>query len=365
MRSEEGQVDPVNGRRQAMKKILLTGASAGLLGATNTRAAQSTANSSIPGAVTIATDMDYQQDPDRWGTAEVAALFPGFEHMDVRTSGAIIRLRHGGSGPPLLLLHGNPENHVTWHKVAARLSKHYHVILPDLRGYGDSSLPDAGPDNINFSFRAMATDMVEVMKQLGYEKFFLAGHDRGGRTAHRLALDHPQSVTRIALLDVVPNYYVWTHPTKDWVIGTWHWGFMAQPEPFPERMIGAVPAEWFLKSRMALRGHTGLDFLTPVAFAEYVRCFTPKMIAASCRDYRACATVGFEHDTADKDRKIDMPALILWGARGQSPQRAREFIEIWNGFASDIRVSEGLQCGHYIQEELPDVIFDRFTKFFV
>ena len=214
---------------------------------------------------------DYGRDPTRWGSAEIASHFPGFAHLDMATSGAVIRLRHGGSGPPLLLLHGNPENHTCWYKIAARLAQSFHVVLPDLRGYGDSSLPEAGPDNINFSFRAMAQDMMEVMQQLGYGQFFLAGHDRGGRTAHRLCLDHPDRVLKVALLDVLPNYYVWTNTTKDWAIGTWHWGFMAQPEPFPERMIGAVPPEFFLKSRMVIRGGTGLGFLTDAALAEYVR----------------------------------------------------------------------------------------------
>jgi haloacetate dehalogenase len=308
---------------------------------------------------------DYERAPDKWGSPAVAAFFPGFKHLDMETSGAVIRLRHGGSGPPLLLLHGNPQNHVSWHRIAARLAKDYHVVLPDLRGYGDSSLPDPGPDNIHYSFRAMAQDAVEIMAHLGYEKFFLAGVDRGGRTAHRLCLDHPERVIKVCLMDVVPNHYVWTHPTKNWVIGTWHWAFMAQPEPFPERMIGAVPAEFFLKSRMTTRGGTGVDFFDPVAMAEYIRCYTPKTIAGSCRDYRATATSDFAIDTADKDRKIDMPAMIVWGARGQPPERAREFVQIWEQYASRIEHTEGFHCGHYIAEEIPDTLYDRFRTFFV
>jgi haloacetate dehalogenase len=182
----------------------------------------------------------------------MAAHFPGFKHLDMRTSGAVIRLRHGGSGPPLLLVHGNPENHTCCYKVAAKLAQHYHVVLPDLRGYGDSSLPDPGPNNINFSFREMACDLIEVMEQLGYQRFMVAGHDRGGRTTHRMCLDHPERVIKVCLMDIVPNYHVWTNITKNWVIGTWHWGFMAQPEPFPERLISAVPAEYFIKSRMMM-----------------------------------------------------------------------------------------------------------------
>jgi haloacetate dehalogenase len=168
---------------------------------------------------------DYSLDPARWGSAAMAAHFPGFKHLDMRTNGAVIRLRHGGSGPPLLLVHGNPQNHTRWYKIAATLSRNYHVILPDLRGYGDSSLPDAGPNSINFSFREMARDLVEIMEQIGYRRFMIAGHDRGGRTTHRLCLDHPERVIKVCIMDVVPNYHVWTNITKNWVIGTWHWGF--------------------------------------------------------------------------------------------------------------------------------------------
>ena len=312
----------------------------------------------------VATQADYARDPARWGSAEVAAHFPGFQHLDMRTSGAIIRLRHGGSGPPLLLVHGNPQNHTSWYRVAATLAQRYHVILPDLRGYGDSSLPDAGPNNINFSFRAMARDLIEVMSELGYARFMMAGHDRGARTAFRLCLDHPERVIKVCLMDIVPNYHVWTNTTKNWAIGTWHWAFMAQPEPFPERLIGAVPAEFFIKSRMTIRGGTGLGFLTETAINEYVRCYTGKTIAGSCRDYRATATCDFEMDTADRDRKIEMPLLLLWGARGHPPERAQEFLAVWKRYATNIEAHEAIACGHYIQEEVPDKVLDHFRRFF-
>jgi len=312
----------------------------------------------------VATEADYERDPVRWGSAEMAAHFKGFQHLDMRTSGAIIRLRHGGSGPPLLLVHGNPQNHTCWYKIAASLAQHYHVILPDLRGYGDSSLPEAGPNNINFSFREMARDLIEIMEQFGYQRFMIAGHDRGGRTAYRLCLDHPERVIRACLMDIVPNYHVWTNITKNWVIGTWHWGFMAQPEPFPERLISAVPPEYFIKSRMVIRGGTGLGFLTDTALNEYIRCYTLKTITGSCRDYRATATCDFEMDTADKDRKIEMPLLLLWGARGQTPERAGEFLDVWRRYAADIVAYEAIACGHYIQEEAPDKVIEHFTRFF-
>ena len=310
------------------------------------------------------TAADYASDPTNCGTPAIAALFPGFAHQDIRTSGAVIRVRHGGSGPPLLLVHGNPQNHVCWHKVAARLAAHYHVILPDLRGYGDSSLPEPGDDHINYSFRALATDMVEVMATLGYDSFYIAGHDRGGRTTHRLCLDHPERVRKVCLMDVLPNHFVWNNTSKDWVVRTWHWGFMAQPAPLPERMISAVPAEFFLKSRMVIRGGTGLGFLTEDALDEYIRCYTLKTITGSCHDYRATATCDLEMDTADKDKKVSQPLLLVWGARGQSEERSQAFVDVWRGYADNIVATDPLACGHYIQEEVPDQIYDHFTAFF-
>jgi haloacetate dehalogenase len=313
-------------------------------------------------ASSVASAEDYERDPNRWGSKDVAAFFPGFRHLDLKTSGATIRLRHGGSGPPLLLLHGNPESHMTWYKIAARLAERYHVVCPDLRGYGDSSLPEPGPAHINYSFRAMAQDNVEIMESLGYRRYFVAGHDRGGRTTFRMCLDHPELVIKAACMDVLPNYHVWTNTTREWALASWHWLFMAQPEPFPERLMSAAGAEFFLRSRMQIRGGTGLGFLTETAFNEYVRCYTLKTITGSCRDYRACATCDFEMDTADKDKKITTPLLILWGARG--PNRTDEFINVWNRFATNIEGFDGLPSGHYMQEEVPDRVYDHFVKFF-
>jgi haloacetate dehalogenase len=344
-------------RRRVLRAAAAGVAASGALGAT--AAAQQ------PSAVVaMATAADYVRDPTRWGSPEIAALFPDFAHLDLRTSGAVIRLRHGGSGPPLLLLHGNPQNHVCWHKVAARLAQRYHVVLPDLRGYGDSSLPEAGPNHINYSFRAFAQDMVEVMEHLGHRRYFLAGHDRGARTAHRMCLDHLERVSKVALLDIVPTYHVWNNTTKNWAIGSWHWAFMAQPEPFPERMISAVPAEYFLKSHMVIRGGTGLGFLTQAALEEYVRCYTLKTITGSCRDFRASPTSDFEIDAADTDKQIAMPALILWGARGQPPERTREFADVWRKYAANVVDTDAMPCGHYIPEEMPDHVYQRFSEFF-
>jgi len=299
---------------------------------------------------------DYARDPTRWGSAEVAALFPGFKHIDMRTKGAIIRVRHGGSGPPLLLLHGYPNNHVLWYAVAARLAERYHVVLADLRGYGDSSLPEPGPKLINYSLRVMAEDMIEVMENLGHERFFLVGHDRGARLSHRLCLDHPDRVMKLCLLDMLPNYYAWTNTNRNRATVAWHWLFMAQPEPFPEMMISAVSAEWFLKSSGGIRN------APKIVLDEYIRCFTKKTITGACRDYRAFATIDFEMDSADKDRQIGMPLLILWGTRGAPP--TEEYPTVWRKFASNLVDAQPLPTGHYLMEEAPDRLIEHFLKFF-
>src|SRR6516164_9670235 len=296
-------------RRDALAGAAVSGLVASVW--TTPVAAQST------GVMATATEADYKRDPTRWGSADMAAHFPGFKHLDMRTSGAVIRLRHGGSGPPLLLVHGNPENHTCWYKVAARLAQQYHVVLPDLRGYGDSSLPEPGSNNINYSFRAMAQDMIEVMENLGHQRFFLAGNDRGARTSHRLCLDHADRVMKLCLLDMLPTYYEWTHADKNWAVRDWHWTFMAQPEPFPETLMSAVPAEWFLR----VRG--GGNAVPKAVFDEYVRCFTKKTITGSCRDYRAGATIDFEMDSADKERKIGMPLLLIWATRRRCGRASR------------------------------------------
>ena len=356
------QPDPQQPADEGLNQRHLVAAMAA--GAAASGAVGTTAHAQQQAVVAAASPADYVRDPTRWGSSEIAALFPSFQHLDMRTSGAVIRLRHGGSGPPLLLLHGNPQNHVCWHKVAARLAQRYHVVLPDLRGYGDSSLPDAGPNNINYSFRAMAQDMVEVMEQLGHRRYFVAGHDRGARTAHRMCLDHGERVSKVCLLDIVPTFHVWNNTTKNWAIGSWHWSFMAQPEPFPERLISAVPAEYFIKSRMLIRGGTGLGFLTQAALDEYIRCYTLKTITGSCRDFRASPTADYEIDNTDKNKQIAMPTLILWGARGQPPERTREFADVWRKYAANVVDTDAMPCGHYIPEEMPDHVHDRFVEFF-
>jgi haloacetate dehalogenase len=308
--------------------------------------------------VTEATAADYVRDPTRWGSAEVAAMFPGFKHLDMRTKGAIIRLRHGGSGPPLLMLHGHPVNHVSWYRIAARLAQRYHVVLADLRGYGDSSLPEPGPNGINYSFRVMAEDALEVMEQLGHRQFNLVGHDRGARLSHRLCLDHPERVLKVSLIDGLPTYHVWTNTSREWALNSWHWLFLAQPEPFPETLISSVPAEWYLTNR----GGSGLADLPKPVFNEFIRCYTPKTIKATCHDYRANARIDFEMDAADKDKQITNPLLILWGTRGGPV--TDEYPTVWRKYARNLVSAESFNSGHYLHWDVADQVYDRFMKFF-
>src|ERR1700742_1692984 len=239
-------------------------------------------------------------------------IMPGFVQTDIETSGARIRLRHGGKGPPLLLLHGHPRTLVAGHKVAPRLTARSHVIAADLRGYGDSSAPPEEPDSANYSFRAMAQDQIEVMKALGYDRFFVAGHDRGGRTTHRMCLDHGEKVMKAAIIDIVPTLDMWAAMDKEGAIGGWHWPFMAQPQGVAESFFNAVDPDWFMRKKL-LKLTKDLSHIPPEIWSEYVRCFNEKTIRGSCGDYRAAAGIDCDLDTADLHRKLKMPLLALWG----------------------------------------------------
>jgi len=293
-------------------------------------------------------------------------LFEGFEPRWVRTKGADIFLRHGGDGPPLLLLHGNPQTHACWHKVAETLAKRFHVVAADLRGYGDSVGPsDGGKDHANYSFRAMAQDQVEVMAALGYDRFFVAGHDRGARTAHRLALDHVERVRKVALLDILPTRYVWGNTSREWALNSWHWVFMAQPEDMFERMIAAIPAREFVLRHL---GRTGSpDFFDDRAVAEYVRCFTPKTIHGSCEDYRAAAGIDLAYDETDAKagRKIAVPTLIMWGSRSHTGKfYGKDLLSVWRNEA-EVVTGGPVDTGHYVCEEAPVAVIEAFERFFV
>jgi haloacetate dehalogenase len=288
-------------------------------------------------------------------------LFPGFRMLDIATSGTTIRLRTGGSGPPLLLLHGYPQTHVLWHKVAPRLARQFTVVVADLRGYGDSGKPETTSDHAPYSKRAMAADMAEVMSQLGHETFFVCGHDRGARVSHRLALDHARRVRKLAVLDIAPTREMYRGTTDAFARAYWHWFFLITPAPFPERMIGADPDAYWLKKCGS--GSAGLTPFTETALQAYLRAFRdPRTIHASCEDYRAAATVDIAHDDADGDRKVECPVLALWGQNGVI-EKCFDALALWRERASDVS-GHALPGGHYLAEELPDLVADELERFF-
>lgn len=288
-------------------------------------------------------------------------MFEGFTHIKLETSGAVINLRYGGSGPPLLLLHGNPLTHVMWHKLAPRLAEDFFVVVSDLRGYGDSSKPASGPDHSAYSFRAMANDQVEVMSQLGFEEFYVAGHDRGGRVAHRMTLDHSPKVKKLAVLDIVPTYHVLHNIKKEWALSSYHWFFMAQPHDFPERLLIAGGLEYYIKRKLNKKG-VGLGGFTEEAVAEYVRCCTPENIHAVCEDYRAAISIDLEHDEVDMSKKIACPFLVLWGEKSHV-ERSFKPIEAWLERATNVK-GRKLPCGHYPAEQVPDETYRELIIFF-
>lgn len=288
-------------------------------------------------------------------------FFPGFEQHRIKTAGAEINLVTGGNGPPLLLLHGNPQTHVMWRKVAPRLAQEFTVVVPDLRGYGDSSKPAAGPESEHYSKRALALDQIETMAALGFERFAVAGHDRGARVAHRLARDHGEQIVRIALLDIVPTLYRFETIDQKSATQSWHWFFLIQPGGLPERLLGAEP-EFFLRHQFAglLREQARLE---PEVFAEYLRCFrNPETIRATCAEYRAGASIDLDHDRADRGRRLTMPLLVLWGKRS-SQGSGYDMMPVWREHAEHVR-GEAIDSGHFIPEEAPDEVYRALLEFF-
>ena len=289
-------------------------------------------------------------------------LFPGFTPRRIATSGTEINLIVGGSGPPLLLLHGYPQTHAMWHRIAPRLAQHFTVVCADLRGYGDSGKPVSEPDHCTYSKRAMAQDQVDVMHALGFERFALAAHDRGARVAHRMARDHVDRVERVVVLDISPTAIMYAKTDKAFATAYYHWFFLIQPYDLPERMIGADPG-YYLRKTVGGWGTAGLAVFDPVALAEYERCFRdPATIHATCEDYRAAATIDLAHDAADTGRKIDCPLLVLWGEKGVV-HRFFDPVADWNSVASDVR-GKALPSGHYLAEEAPDATSAELLTFF-
>ena len=271
-------------------------------------------------------------------------MFEGFRTEMVDVEGARIKARMAGSGPPLLLLHGNPQTHAMWHLVAPKLAEDFTVVATDLRGYGDSSRPESDGEHAPYSKRAMALDQVSVMKHFGFESFALCGHDRGGRVGYRMALDHPGVVTRLAVLDIVPTWEAFTRADMSFGLAYWHWFFLAQPFDLPERLLAGEP------EKALFRG--GSEAFAPEAREEYVRCLRdPETVHAICEDYRAAATIDLTHDEADRNRRVECPLLALWGEKGVV-ERLYDVLEVWRGYASDVR-GKALPCGHFLAEESP------------
>ncbi|CAM2138248.1 Fluoroacetate dehalogenase [Pararobbsia alpina] len=292
-------------------------------------------------------------------------MFENFTKTTIKTSGADIVTVTGGKGPPLLLMHGNPFNHLSWHKIAPRLAEEFTVVCTDLRGYGDSSKPPGGGDHSDYSFRAMAQDQVEVMQSLGFKQFYAAGHDRGARVLHRMCLDHGDKVLKAGFMDMLPQHHLLNNVTRQWGKFSWHWFFMIQDYPTPEKMMGADP-EFFIKRKLS-KTDQGTSFFGPEALADYIRCIkNPDVIHAMCEDYRATFGIDLDMDTADFDagRRVETPSLILWGAKG-GVGRNHNAAEVWSKYATNIVKTATVPSGHYLQEECPDETYDVLRNFFI
>ena len=290
-------------------------------------------------------------------------LFPGFEHRWTETdTGVRLHARIGGQGAPLLLLHGHPQTHAIWHRVAPVLAQHFRLVLADLRGYGDSDKPAGDAEHANYSKRTMARDALRLMQQLGHPRFAVLAHDRGARVAHRLAADHPEAVRRLAVLDIAPTLAMYEQTTEAFARAYWHWFFLIQPAPLPERLIEADPRAYLLE--VMGRRSAGLAPFDPRALAEYERCLRlPGSAHGLCEDYRAAAGIDLQHDRADRDAglQLPMPLLALWGELGVVNRCFRP-LEEWRRVAADVRGGT-LPCGHYIAEEAPDELLRELLPF--
>ena len=289
-------------------------------------------------------------------------LFPGFKSELIEVNGVKIMTRKGGSGTPLLLLHGHPQTHAIWHRVAQQLAESHTVVMTDLRGYGDSSKPQGSQDHLNYSKRVMALDQIEVMRHFGYAQFDVLAHDRGARVAHRLALDHPKAVKRLVLLDIAPTLAMYEKTSNQFARSYWHWFFLIQPAPLPERLIEADPAA-YVRDVLGRRS-AGLAPFDPRALAEYVRCLElPGTAHGLCEDYRASASIDLVHDQLDIDKKnfLQQAVLVLWGEQGVVNQ-CFEPLKEWSKLAVNVK-GHALPCGHYIPEEAPELLLNQVQSF--
>ncbi|MGH8151325.1 MAG: alpha/beta fold hydrolase [Rhodanobacteraceae bacterium] len=292
-------------------------------------------------------------------------MFENFSSRDFVVDGGVrIHARIGGRGPGVLLLHGHPQTHVMWHLVAPRLARHYTVVVPDMRGFGDSSRPDPGDNSAAYGKRTMARDMVELMQQLGFDRFLLGAHDRGARVAHRLALDFPQYAQKLFLLDIAPTLAMYERTSMAFARAYWHWFFLIQPPPLPERLIEADPVA-YLHDVMGRR-HAGLAAFDADALAEYERCLLlPHTARSICSDYRASAGIDLEHDRQDRaaGRRLAMPLRVLWAEHG-AVGRNFDVLSLWRAASSSSVSGHAVDCGHYLAEEQPDLILHEMLAFF-
>jgi haloacetate dehalogenase len=282
-------------------------------------------------------------------------LFPGFESRTFEAQAAQIFARIGGDGPPLFLLHGYPQTHVIWHRVAPQLAERFQLILLDLRGYGASSVPPTDAEHFNYSKRAMAQDVIDIADQLGFARFLLCGHDRGGRVGYRLALDHPTRIEKLVTLDIVPTYEMWHRMTRDLAMQTFHWSFLAQEAPWPEQIIERDPTGWLDHKLARWGGSNDLSVFAPEALAHYHAFFSePARIHATCEDYRAGAGYDLAADEADftAGRRIACPTAVFWGAKG-IPSRTTGPLDIWQAWCDDV-IGEAIPSGHFLPEENPE-----------
>ena len=287
---------------------------------------------------------------------------PEFVQRSESIDGVSINFIEGGSGDPLLLLHGYPQTHAMWHQVAPRLARHFRIICPDLRGYGDSDKPSSSENHFPYSKRAMAADMLGLMARLGFSDFMVVGHDRGGRVTHRMCLDAPQLIRKACVIDIVPTHYVFANTDKNLATSYYHWFFLIQPDGFPEKMIGFDP-EFYLREKLKRWSAPGAEF-DGTAVAEYLRCFSdPLTIHASCEDYRAGAGIDLEHDEQDRDKRIECPLHVLWGSEG-FVNRNYDVIPVWQQYATHVTGKVIHNCGHFPPEEAPDDTVTELQTFF-
>lgn len=287
-----------------------------------------------------------------------------FKKEKIKFDNSEINFLHGGKGEALLLIHGFPQTHTMWHKVAKELAKKHYIVCPDLRGYGDSFKPTGLKDHSNYSKKVMAKDMINVMDYLGLKKFYVAGHDRGARVAHRICLDYEEKILKACFMDIAPTYHMFENTNQAFATGYYHWFFLIQPDYLPEKMIGDDPA-YYLKEKLKRWSDKDIAFeekFDDKAINEYIRCYDEASIHGSCEDYRAAATIDMDDDEKTRNRKLNTPLLVLWGEKG-FVNKTYDVIKIWQDYANNVQ-GKTLPCGHFLPEEKPNEVIDELKNFF-